>query len=290
MNLFQLECFLAVAECLNFARAAEKMNITQPSITHQIRSLETELNTKLFHRTTRTVALTAEGRIFLHDAENIVFMSLRAIHRFQCPDSQPILDLVIGCQGFAGLQDVPVVFQRLAAEYPNLHPHTRTFSGGNMLDRVEDGSLDAALGFREKENKKSSLQYKELKKVSLVCILRSEHPLAERESIGVDELSDQTLVLYDPVHTMTDIAQLQWELTRDHTPSDLHLCELPESALLLTEADLGISILPDIFYPLEGLHIKAVPLKDVEKLSWGVHYKSFKDKPVLRDFVRFMQG
>ena len=130
MNLFQLECFLAVAECLNFARAAEKMNITQPSITHQIRSLETELNTKLFHRTTRTVALTAEGRIFLHDAENIVFMSLRAIHRFQCPDSQPILDLVIGCQDFAGLQDVPAVFQRLAAEYPNLHPHTRTFSGG----------------------------------------------------------------------------------------------------------------------------------------------------------------
>lgn len=65
MNLFQLECFLAVAECLNFARAAESMNITQPSITHQIRSLETELNTRLFHRTTRTVALTAEGRIFL---------------------------------------------------------------------------------------------------------------------------------------------------------------------------------------------------------------------------------
>lgn len=82
------------------------------------------------------------------------FMSLWDIHRFQCPDSQPILDLVIGCQGYAGLQDISAVFRRLAAEFPNLHP-ARTFSRGNMLDRVENGSLGAALGFREKENKKA---------------------------------------------------------------------------------------------------------------------------------------
>ena len=46
MNTIQLTCFLAVAETLNFARAAEQLNITQPAVTHQIRSLETELNTK----------------------------------------------------------------------------------------------------------------------------------------------------------------------------------------------------------------------------------------------------
>ena len=58
MNTFQLSCFLAVAETLSFARAAEQLNITQPAVTHQIHSLETELNVKLFVRTTRTVNLT----------------------------------------------------------------------------------------------------------------------------------------------------------------------------------------------------------------------------------------
>mgnify|MGYP000128639394 CR=1 FL=1 len=72
MNTFQLSCFLAVAESLNFARAAEKLNITQPAVTHQIHSLEAELNVKLFRRTTRSVSLTQEGRTFLPDAQNIL--------------------------------------------------------------------------------------------------------------------------------------------------------------------------------------------------------------------------
>ena len=72
MNTFQLECFLAVAENLNFARAAEQLNITQPAVTHQIRSLEQELNTKLFHRTTRSVSLTSAGILLMDDARQIL--------------------------------------------------------------------------------------------------------------------------------------------------------------------------------------------------------------------------
>ena len=60
MNTVQLECFLAVADNLSFARAAEQLHITQPAVTHQISSLENELNVKLFRRTTRTVALTKD--------------------------------------------------------------------------------------------------------------------------------------------------------------------------------------------------------------------------------------
>ena len=78
MNTFQLTCFIAVADCLNFARAAERLHITQPAVTQQIHSLEKELNVKLFQRTTRTVKLTREGKIFLDDARNIVNLTHRA--------------------------------------------------------------------------------------------------------------------------------------------------------------------------------------------------------------------
>lgn len=56
MTTMQLDCFLIVAETLNFAAAAEKLNVTQPAVTQQIHALEKELNVKLFHRTTRTVS------------------------------------------------------------------------------------------------------------------------------------------------------------------------------------------------------------------------------------------
>lgn len=64
MNTFQLTCFLTVAETLSFAKAARQLNITQPAVTHQIRSLEEELNAQLFRRTTRSVEITQEGLIF----------------------------------------------------------------------------------------------------------------------------------------------------------------------------------------------------------------------------------
>ena len=75
MNTFLLNCFLAVAHTLNFARAAKQMNISQPAITNQIKMLEKELNAKLFNRSTRRVELTPEGEVFLGDAKNIVALS-----------------------------------------------------------------------------------------------------------------------------------------------------------------------------------------------------------------------
>lgn len=69
MTIFQIECFLAVAEHLNFAKAAEQLNVSQPAITKQIRTLEEELHTQLFIRNTRMVRLTENGRIFQSDAQ-----------------------------------------------------------------------------------------------------------------------------------------------------------------------------------------------------------------------------
>lgn len=72
MNTQQLETFVEVAEHLNFARAAEHLNITTSAVSRQIRSLEEELDTKLFRRSTKSVHLTPAGIIFLNDAKEIL--------------------------------------------------------------------------------------------------------------------------------------------------------------------------------------------------------------------------
>lgn len=72
MNTFQLECFFCVASTLNFARAAEKLNVTQPAVKHQIRSLENELNVTLFNRSVRNVSLTPEGELLLPEVKDLL--------------------------------------------------------------------------------------------------------------------------------------------------------------------------------------------------------------------------
>lgn len=88
MNIFQLTCFLTVAETLNFARTAERLHVTQPAVTQQIHSLEKELNTVLFRRTTRSVKITPEGLSFLDDARQMVLLADRAKRRFEEPQSK----------------------------------------------------------------------------------------------------------------------------------------------------------------------------------------------------------
>ena len=97
MTIFQIECFLAVAEHLNFARAATQLNVSQPAITRQIHTLEAELGTQLFIRSTRKVRLTENGRIFQSDAQLIVNTSRRSVQRFASQDESKIIDFHIGC-------------------------------------------------------------------------------------------------------------------------------------------------------------------------------------------------
>ena len=70
MNTVQLECFLEVSECLNFSRAAVNLKMTQPAVSHQINALESELNTKLFNRTSKSVELTRDGIRFIGPASD----------------------------------------------------------------------------------------------------------------------------------------------------------------------------------------------------------------------------
>lgn len=76
MNTVQLECFVTVAEHLNFSKASRVLKITQPAVSHQIRTLEEELDVKLFNRTSKSVTLTQEGILFLADAQLILKTAL----------------------------------------------------------------------------------------------------------------------------------------------------------------------------------------------------------------------
>ena len=72
MNTTQLECFMEVANCLNFSRAAEHLSITQPAVSHQINTLESELGVKLFQRSKAGVIPTEAGSVFLNYARRIL--------------------------------------------------------------------------------------------------------------------------------------------------------------------------------------------------------------------------
>lgn len=285
MNTFQLTCFLAVAETLNFAQAAELRGITQPAVTHQIHSLETELNVKLFHRTTRSVRLTPAGQTFLSDARNIVLISERAIKRFENPSRHEVQIFSLGCHVHGHLFLLPEILRRMAENYPNLHPQLQVVPFKHLYRLLAEDEVDVIVAFRENSSKKMPFIYKELGRIPIAGYCTANHPLAKRSCLSIADFEQERLILHDPKKSPDSIAMLQMQLVESHASSELFFCDSEEAAIALAEAGYGIAFLPGLHTAKTSSLIR-IPIDDLEPLSFGIYYKTLAGNPIRRDFVR----
>lgn len=285
MNTFQLSCFLAVAEYLNFTQAAQSLHVTHPAVSQQIKSLEKELNAKLFQRTTRNVRLTEEGKTFLRDAQQIVALSERAKKRFDNFQNINIETLDIGCYNFPCMFLLSDILEELHTIRPSLHPHLHAIPFQHIYRMLEEGDLDAVVGFRETSGLKIRAQYKEITKVPLVCLCSCRHPFADRQELAIEELQDEKLVLFAPRRTTISVAQLQGQLMNERPPSEFYFCESAEAITVLVTAGYGVSVLPDYLVP-DSAELARIPLKNTEPLSFGIYYRTLQDNQALKAFMQ----
>ena len=252
MNTVQLECFMAVAEHLNFSKASRELKITQPAVSHQIHALEEELGVKLFIRTSKSVTLTQEGILFVPDAQLILRTALSARERLGHHDL--FIPLELGCHNSMEAKLFPPVLQRLGEEFPLLRPDIRQVPFPSLLSLVENDQLHAALGIRQ-DQKKSSLLFRELCSVPLACVCHPSH--------------------------------LQNSILVGLPPEQRYLAGSIESALTLVKARFGYTLYPDIPQAREeGLCY--IPVAGLPRVTFGVYYQQKNDHPVLKRFLTLL--
>lgn len=285
MNTFQLTCFLTVAETLSFAKAAKLLNVTQPAVTHQIHSLEEELNAQLFKRTTRSVEITQEGLIFLNDAKNVLNIIAVAKKRFE----EPVVDerqfFSIGCHIHNELHLLPEILRQMADSCPTLHPVFQVVPFQHLYQLLDEEVVDVIIAFQEKGPKKTDSIYKELAQVPITGVLPASHPLAEKELLDEDDLRAQRLLLIDPQRCPDNLNTVQHELTTGRAVSDLFMCNSADACITLAKAGFGIAVQPD-FPPLRDPALAYIPIKGVDPLSYGAYYKTAAGKPLLKLFLQ----
>ena len=285
MNTFQLSCFLSVAEYLSFAQAAQQLHVTHPAVSQQIQSLEKELNVKLFQRTTRTVKLTEEGKAFLIDAQQIVSISERAKKRYTSVGPGNIETLTLGCSSFPCMFLLSDTLKKLRHLRTELHPRLQVIPFQHIYRMLEDGDLDAVVGFQESSNIKIHALYKEITKVPMGCVCSDSYHLAGKKELYLNDLKEEPLVLFAPPRGALSIVQMQRQLMGERPPSEFYFCESAEAITVLVTAGYGVSVLPDFLVP-DTPRIAKIPLKDAEPVSFGVYYKSLQGKPALKAFIQ----
>ena len=283
MNTSQLACFLTVAEALNFAMAAERLHITQPAVTQQIRTLEDELGFKLFNRTTRTVELTKAGLFFINDAKNVLETLARTKKRGGESFEDTRVQLRIGCHAHHEIELFPALLCELRESWPEVYPVFRVIPFRHLYQQLIEDDLDVVIGFREGGLNKY-VNYRELAKIPIVALVPQEHPLAGRTEIAPEELKGEKLIAGEPWSCPEQLRAAQYALIEDKSALDVYLCDSGEGASALAAAGFGIAVLPKIA-PCALPGLRRIPIRGPEPMSYGVYYKSLAGKPELKAFI-----
>ncbi len=198
MELRQLRYFVAVAEELNFSRAAGRIYMSQPALSQQIRKLEQELGVALFDRNGGRIGLTEAGTSLLEGARRILVEVEQTTRAARAAGGAERSHLSVGFPEYANHTAVADILQTFQRRYPyvDLEEH-EMFTLQQTLQQVEDlqkGTLDVA--FLLSPVKNEALATEHVLNIELVAALPENHPLADRSSLALRELANERIILF----------------------------------------------------------------------------------------------
>jgi DNA-binding transcriptional LysR family regulator len=192
-TLQRLRYFVAVADELSFTRAAERLHVSQPSLSAQVRALERGLGLELLHRTTRRVELTEAGRVLHEDVRRILDDLDQAHARARRAQDATSANLRVAYTASVGYQALPLILDELEARAPELTVSAYRSWSTRVLEAVRAGDVDLGL-VREFEGARD-LVGETLRMEPLAVFASVRHPLAERSTVTIRDLEGATMVV-----------------------------------------------------------------------------------------------
>jgi DNA-binding transcriptional LysR family regulator len=283
METRHLRYFLAVAEEKHFGRAALRLHMAQPPLSHQIKQLEEQVGTPLFERTTRKVELTPAGELLFERGRRIL-QDLEDLESDIVQVGEGASGVLrLGLSGSATYRLLPSLVQRVQRELPGLKLTVRgEMLTPQMVADLEEGRLDIAVLRPPVHSPDLGLAY--LEQDRLVAALHATHPLASREQLSLADLADEAFVGYPAESVVTRIFH---EACRRQGFSPRIVQETRETSTLLSlvAAGMGIALVPITsrmftFQDIVFRHVNDAPAVDLA-VSWRLSDKA----PLVQRFL-----
>ena len=285
MNSTQITCFLEVAKSLSFVRAAKALYTTQPVISYQIKSLESELKVLLFTRDNRNVALTAAGEFLYVHLESIskkmdeVIGVARAIQR----EEQPAIRILV--QRLVDYSCLTRTMKVFSDHYPLVQVDILAHTEHRTRDLLAANEIQLAFGYRYEVSQNPRLGFLPLDWASYYVLVNKEHRLCAYKYLTFEDLSGEKLIIADTelqknkgLISLKELEQMKITVCHQYSSFD--------SMLLAVEAGIGFTVLPcgkaKRFSGLIKIPLKNVPLIE-QGLAWVC--AEAQEGTVIRQFV-----
>lgn len=194
MEIGQIEAFIAVANEGSFTKAAEYLNISQPSLSNRIYRLERSLNGNLVDRRSRPVRLTPQGKVFLAYAERVIAILSAAEEVIRNQHGKEAIHLKIGCPFSVATYLMPEVVNRFSQSFPQAELLIVTGNSDFVVDQLNDGLINLALAAAFPKYIGQTKILLRLRDEMTIAVSKS-HPLASTEGLSLNELWSYRVLL-----------------------------------------------------------------------------------------------
>lgn len=285
MNTRELECFIQVAEILNFSMAAKRLNVTQPTVTHQIKLLEDELGVKLFTRGKKKVALTIAGSIFYKDAQEIIMREDIAKSRVLNTQKNYKSKIAISFDANALEQSyLPGFIKKYHTSHPEIYLYFQKFNFKLGIQNLLEHKMDLLLYTTREATEHNDVKFKELYSGKFVCLMEADADLSSKPEISFENLRNQFLIMPESVEGTVERNGI---LTAIQNTTPIYYCDNVETAHILVKGGLGISIMPD-FEAQSDAALRAIPLdapKELNTVPYGIAFHKGENRKEIIEFI-----
>lgn len=260
MELLQLRCFITVAEELHFGHAAQKLDMHPSALGRYVKLLEDSLGTRLLSRSTRNVALTTHGILFLEEAREIVSRVDQLQLRFHKLARQNSGLLRIGAIDSAAVSLIPLLMHLFREKWPNIEIRIMEDKTAKLLPKLISGRLDLIF-IRPPDKIDNNLESKFLFYEDVVLAIYEKHPLAKKDEIHAEDLINISLIVPER-RVRPHSYDLTMELFSDtkFKPSLIKISDEKQTIVNMVAAELGAAIMPRWVSRMSVPKVKFIPL------------------------------
>lgn len=285
MELRHLVYFKAVAEELNYRKAAERLFISQPGLSRQIKQLEELLGVRLFDRDKKHVELTTAGAFLKAEVDFVINHLESTKSQLKLIESGKVGELRIGFLGSASNQVLPDLLRKLNSEQPLISTSLEELSNTIQVEMIQKDKLD--LGFVRLATVPDDLEMRPVLRDTFSVVMPQDHPIQKSDFRSLSQFKSESFILFSSDYSSHYFEQIM-SICRDSgfSPKIRHKSVHALTIFRLVENGLGVAIVPTSLQEGYDLKVRFMEIPAIPQFTeLSVIWKSANRNPALRNVL-----
>lgn len=253
MELRHLRYFVAVAEALNFTKAAARLRVAQPALSRQVQDLEDEIGVDLLKRSPRGVTLTAEGKLFFAETMETLKRVDESVQKVRALARGEYGELHIGYAPSPTVEILPPALAAFRYAAPGVKVILHDLAGDELSTGLHDGSLEIAVMIQPSAESAAGLEFEELKRYPFYVAMAPGHPLSKLKTVTVEQVAAEPLVALRRLD-YSEFYRILDAIFAPHGVRPRIAAECDGASSLITDVEVGkgVAVVSEVFQHAAG--------------------------------------